>query len=195
VDGIVAGFQHALAAVGFPVPSERELRSDVGPPVGTLFTSLGVEDAHLGDAVAAYRSFYAQHGLHRASVYPGIHALLDGLAQRGLTLGTATAKLTPVAQAILERHGLADRFAVINGTDATHHTKAETLTRTLELLGGPDPASVVMVGDRHSDISAAQACGVVSVGVRWGYGTAEELEATGADHLVGTPAELLALIT
>jgi phosphoglycolate phosphatase len=51
-----------------------------------------------------------------------------------------------------------------------------------------------MVGDRHSDVAAAQACGVVSVGVRWGYGTREELEATGADHLVGTPAELLALI-
>jgi len=132
--------------------------------------------------------------MHRSDVYPGMLELLDGLRERGVVLGTATAKLTPVARAILELHGLADRFAVVNGTDATHHTKTETLTRTLELLGGPNPQSVVMVGDRHSDIAAARACGLVSVGVCWGYGSREELEATGADHLVDSPRELLALL-
>jgi phosphoglycolate phosphatase len=171
------------------------LRSDLGPPVGTLFTSLGLADAHLDDAVTAYRSFYAEHGQHQASVYPGVRELLDELIRRRVPLGTATAKLTPVAHAILELHGLAGYFAVVNGTDATHHTKTETLTRTLELLGGPDPATVAMVGDRHSDIAAAQACGVVAVGVRWGYGTRDELEATGADHLVDSPAGLLALLS
>lgn len=151
-------------------------------------------DAHLDDAVSAYRSFYAEHGQQQASVYPGVRQLLDGLAERGLPLATATAKLTPVARSILELHGLARYFAVVNGTDATHHTKTETLSHTLEQLGRPDPARVVMVGDRHSDVAAAQACGVVAVGVRWGYGTAEELAATGADHLVDSPAELLALL-
>jgi phosphoglycolate phosphatase len=170
------------------------LRSDLGPPVGTLFSSLGLADADLEDAVTAYRSFYGEHGLQRASVYPGVRELLDALAARGLLLATATAKLTPVARAILELHGLAGHFTVVNGTDATHHTKTETLTRTLELLGAPEPASVVMVGDRHSDIAAAQACGVVSVGVSWGYGTRDELAATGADHLVDSPAELLSLL-
>jgi len=171
------------------------LRSDLGPPVGTLFTSLGLADAHLEDAVTAYRSFYAEHGQHQASVYPGVGELLDGLIGRGVPLGTATAKLTPVARTILELHGLARYFAVVNGTDATHHTKTETLTRTLELLGQPDPATVVMVGDRHSDIAAARDCGVVAVGVTWGYGSRAELEATGADHLVGSPAELLSLLS
>jgi phosphoglycolate phosphatase len=171
------------------------LRSDLGPPVGTLFSSLGLADHHLDDAVSAYRSFYAEHGQQQASVYPGVRELLDRLTGRALPLGTATAKLTPVAHAILELHGLAGYFAVVNGTDATHHTKTETLTHTLELLGGPDPATVVMVGDRHSDIAAAQASGVVAVAVGWGYGTPDELEATGADHLVEAPAELLSLLS
>jgi phosphoglycolate phosphatase len=171
------------------------LRSDLGPPVGTLFTSLGLSDTHLDQAVTAYRSFYGEHGLQQASVYPGVQELLDGLTERGLILATATAKLTPVARAILELHGLAGYFPVVNGTDATHHTKTETLTRTLELLGSPDPATVAMVGDRHSDIAAAQACGVVAIGVCWGYGTREELEATGADHLVDSPAKLLSLLS
>ena len=193
-DGIVAGYQHALASVDFPVPSEEVLPSDLGPPVGTLFTGLGLTGSRLETAVAAYRRFYADDGIHRSSVYPGVEELLDALAGRGLTLATATAKLTPVAYAILDLHGLAARFAVVNGTDPTHHTKTETLTRTLELLGGPPPAEVLMLGDRHSDVTAARACGVGSVGVCWGYGSTQELEAAGADHLVRSAAEVLALV-
>ena len=190
----MAGYQHALHSVGFPVPSEQVLRSDVGPPVGILFTALGLPEHDRERAVAAYRRFYADSGLHQARVYPGVLELLDELDARGVVLATATAKLTPVAEAILERHGLGGRFAVVNGTDATHHTKTETLTHTLERLGSPDPSGVLMLGDRHSDVAAAQACGVGSVGVTWGYGTMEELTATGADHLVDTPAEVLALL-
>jgi len=194
-DGIVAGYQHALASVGFPVPTEAVLRSDLGPPVGTLFTTLGLAEVELERAVAAYRRYYAEEGMHRSGPYPGVVELLAELTGRGIVLGTATAKLTPVAQAILDLHGLSGSFAVVNGTDPTHHTKTETLTRTLELLGDPDPATVVMVGDRHSDIAAAHACGVVSVGVCWGYGSRDELSASEAHHLVDSPEELLGLLT
>ena len=171
------------------------LRSDLGPPVGTLFATLGLTGAALEEAVAAYRRFYADDGIHRSSVYPGVLELLDGLRDRGVVLGTATAKLTPVAQAILDLHGLVERFAVVNGTDPDHRTKTETLTRTLELLGGPAPTEVLMLGDRHSDVTAAKACGVGSVGVCWGYGSTAELETASADHLVRTPAEVLTLLT
>ena len=190
----MAGYQHALHSVGFPVPSEQVLRSDLGPPVGILFRSLGLAERHRERAVTAYRQFYAETGLHQARVYPGVPELLDELTARGVVLATATAKLTPVAQAILERHGLGERFAVVNGTDATHHTKTETLAHTLERLGNPDRGGVLMLGDRHSDVAAAQACGVGSVGVTWGYGSREELAATGPDHLVDTPDEVLALL-
>ena len=193
-DGIVAGYQHALRSVGSPVPDEQVLRSDLGPPVGVIFSRLGLDAPTSEAAVAAYRRFYADTGMDRARVYPGVPDLLDGLRERGVALATATMKLTPTARAILERHGLADRFAVVNGTDGSHHTKAETLTHALERLGDPDRAGVLMVGDRHTDIAAAHACGVGSVAVTWGYGTRAELSATGADHLVDEPAELLALL-
>ena len=48
-------------------------------------------------------------------------------------------KLTPTAEAILERHGLADRFAVVNGTDGTHRTKAEALDARARAAGRPGP--------------------------------------------------------
>ncbi len=51
-----------------------------------------------------------------------------------------------------------------------------------------------MVGDRHVDMEAARAHGLRAVGVTWGFGTAEELRAAGADVLVDTPAELPAAV-
>ena len=192
--GIVAGYAHALAAVGFPVPEEAVLRSDLGPPVGDLFTTLGLPPQLLERAVAAYRQFYREQGMQQASVYPGVVEVLDALAAGGTVLGTATAKLTTVAGPFLALYGLDRHLSVVNGTDDTHHTKTETLGRTLELLGWPDPARVLMVGDRHSDITAGLACGVGTVGVLWGYGSEAELAAAGAHHLIAQPDELLALL-
>jgi phosphoglycolate phosphatase len=189
----VAGFRHALTSVGFAAPSEEELRVDIGPPVGDLFTGLGLPAELLEPAVAAYRAYYRSTGMRQASVYAGVPELLDRLG-RSVVLATATAKLTTVVTDFLTVHGLSRHFAVVNGTDDTHHTKTETLTRTLELLGGPDPGQVLMVGDRHSDITAAHACGVGAVGVLWGYGSPAELEDSGPDHLVARPAELLDLL-
>ncbi len=192
--GIVAGFQHALRSVGFEPPDEERLRGDLGPPVGKLFTSLGVSDEVLAEAVAAYRSYYFARGLQEAVPYPGVVEVLEQLREARVPLGTATAKRTDIANAILTHHGLDHYFAVINGTDDQRTTKAGTLAHTLQRLESPNPANAYMVGDRHSDVAGAQECGVVSVGVTWGYGSLDELSATGADHLIERPAQLLDIV-
>ncbi|MEI8286105.1 MAG: HAD hydrolase-like protein [Actinomycetes bacterium] len=51
-----------------------------------------------------------------------------------------------------------------------------------------------MIGDRHHDIDAATEVGTHSIGVLWGYGDREELEAAGATHVVSDPVELLQLL-
>jgi phosphoglycolate phosphatase len=191
--GIVAGFAHALRSVGFPPPSEAVLRSDLGPPVDLLFRSLGVPPSDLASAVRAYREYYLRTGLSNSRPYAGTREVLQRLRAAGITLATATAKRTDVARAIVQHHGWTDLFAVVNGVDDQHQTKTATLSRTLELLGGPRADRVLMVGDRHSDITAAQSCGVHPVAVTWGYGTSAELTATGA-RLVDHPAQLLDVV-
>jgi phosphoglycolate phosphatase len=191
--GIVAGFQHALRSVGFEPPDEAALRSDLGPPVGNIFTALGLPEADLERAVGAYRQFYLSEGLQQSRPYDGVLEVLDRLRDAGTVLATATAKRTNIAQAIIEHHGLTHYFAVVNGTDDVRSTKTATLGYTLELLGQPATAHVTMVGDRYSDVTAAQECGVAPIAVTWGYGSEQELSATGAP-LVGDPAQLLELL-
>ena len=52
------------------------------------------------------------------------------------------------------------------------------------------PSHSLMVGDRRDDISGAHAVGMRGLGVLWGYGTRDELEAAGADQLVESTADL-----
>jgi phosphoglycolate phosphatase len=192
--GIVAGFAAAIRAVGLQPPPDSVLRSDLGPPVGLFLASLGVPEQLLPKAVAAYRSFYLRYGMQQASLYPGVDDLLHRLRRLGLPLGTATAKRTDTALAILVEHRLDQHFTVVNGTQGDQLSKRETIARTLELLGCTDPATVIMVGDRHSDISGARACGVRAVAVSWGYGSSAELELAQPDHLIHHPAGLLDLL-
>jgi phosphoglycolate phosphatase len=192
-DGIVAAYGHALEAVGIDSPGEATLRSDLGPPLATLLPALGVSPARLDEAQDAYRTFYLREGLQQGGPYEGVPAVLTALGARFL-LGTATAKRTDVAQAILETHALVSFFTVVNGLDDEDSSKAETLTRTLELLGGIDPAAAVMVGDRSSDIAAGRAVGTRTVGVLWGYGSRVELESAGADVLLEHPSQLVDLL-
>jgi len=48
----------------------------------------------------------------------------------------------------------------------------------------------VMVGDREHDVHGARVHGIDTVGVLWGYGSAEELTAAGAVTLAQAPADL-----
>ncbi len=56
------------------------------------------------------------------------------------------------------------------------------------------PQATVMIGDRKHDIIGAKRHNLMTIGVTYGYGTAAELIAHGADYLAHTPAEILTLL-
>lgn len=180
--GILAGFQRALQAGGVAVPAEAELRVHLGPPLRDFLTLAGVLPGRLDGAAQAYHDFYLAEGLRQAKPYAGVEVLLTRLQAAGVTLATASAKRTTTARAILAAHGLAPFFTVIGGTDETHLTKAQTIAAVLTELAA-DPATTIMVGDRHHDIDGAHAVDVRAVGALWGYGIEGELAAAGADWL------------
>ena len=52
----------------------------------------------------------------------------------------------------------------------------------------------LMVGDRRHDIVGAHAVKMRGVGVLWGYGSRDELEAAGADQVVERTADLARMV-
>ena len=51
-----------------------------------------------------------------------------------------------------------------------------------------------MVGDRQHDIVGAHAVNMRGLGVLWGYGSRDELEAAGADQLVELTVDLARVV-
>lgn len=187
--GILDGFEVALAAGGVAVPERASLRAHLGPPLPEILTLSGVAADRAGEAARAFHDFYLRDGMRRAAPYPGIEALLRRLSAAGVTLATASAKHTETARAIVAEHRLDSYFAVIGGIDGARLTKAQTLAGVLAELAA-DPATTIMVGDRHHDIEGAHACGVRAAGALWGYGVGDELASAGADWLAADVADL-----
>ena len=52
------------------------------------------------------------------------------------------------------------------------------------------PNQFIMIGDRKYDINGAKKMGIDSIGVTYGYGSQEELQAASANYIVDTVEEL-----
>jgi phosphoglycolate phosphatase len=190
--GITVSMQHALASVGVVIDDPDELTWCIGPPIIDNFARLGVTGDRALDALAVYRERYDRVGAYENVVYDGIPELLSGLAEDGRRLAVATSKAEHSAKAILEHFDLDGYFAFVGGAsaDLLRAVKADIVAYVLASLGSPDPASAVMVGDRHHDVDGARLNGLPSIAVTWGYALDGEIEAAHPDRVVSTVAEL-----
>jgi phosphoglycolate phosphatase len=59
---------------------------------------------------------------------------------------------------------------------------------------GTATADALMIGDTSYDMAMGRAAGVRTIGVTWGYHKPEELRASGAERLVDTYEELMAVL-
>ena len=198
--GILRSLQWACEVEGFPIPTEAEVRSVIGPPFEIGLPSIGIPDDALFRVIKTYRERYETIGLFENTLYDGIVTMLDELAAAGLSLSIATAKPERTAVRILEHFELTERFEYIVGATLTQERRAkhQIITHVLELLGfdGGDHVvpGVVMVGDRDHDVHGALQNGLPCLGVTWGYGSVEELLTAGAFALADEPADVVDLV-
>jgi phosphoglycolate phosphatase len=194
--GIVDALTYTLAVMDLAPRSEDELASNLGPPLVEMLAGLGVPPERLGEGRDHYRSRYRTHGEFDVTVYPGIPELLDELREHGVRLATATSKGIDPTRRMLDHLGLTKRFDVIAGAsmDESAHHKVDVIRSALAQADPAENQRVAMVGDRHYDLDGGRSFGLTTVGVRWGYGSADELEGCRPDHLVDEVADLVALL-
>ena len=106
----------------------------------------------------------------------------------------ATNKRYKGAMLIAEKFGWRREFDGIYAGDMYRDDPSIGVLKKPALLAllisryGAKPEECAIVGDTKSDFLAARENGMESVGVRWGYGTAEELAL--ADRVVSSAAEI-----
>jgi len=194
---ITNSLARTFALLGRPVPSDTELMKYVGPPLLAAFGEYaGMTPDEALEALAVYRADYQGPASLDTAVYPGVAGLLERIHESGIPLGLATSKPEHTAIAILEHFDLAQYFTVMVGAteNETRSNKADIVEEALVRFGaaGVDTSAVVMVGDRVYDAEGANANGVPTILVEWGYGSPEEAAlATAVVHSTDQLGKLL----
>jgi phosphoglycolate phosphatase len=153
-------------------------------------------EALYGDFLAHYNAHIADH----TRLYPGVEAALAGFARAGWRQAICTNKIEASARLLMEKLGVADRFAFICGQDTFGVGKPDPkpLIGTIAAVGGLS-VRALMVGDSATDIKTARAAGLPVIAVDFGY-TSVPVDELGPDRaishfdeLIGAATELLGL--
>ncbi len=191
--GIVRCFLYALQQMGIAPPQGTTWQpSIIGPAISESFARFGVPSDGIDEAIAHYRAVYNTQGYMENEPYFGIESALRRLLAAGAQVSLATAKPTQTATAVLDYFGYTRYFAHISGSEPTHTRpgKIDVLQTLLSRLPDVPRTQVVMIGDRKHDLEAAAALGIDGIGVRYGFGSAEELQSCPHRILVDSPAQL-----
>ena len=195
--GITNAVMHALEKYNIPVPERSELYKFIGPPLADSFMKYyGMTQPQAMKAIEYYREHFRDIGIFENTVYDGFEELMKRLCDAGKTLIVATSKPEEFAKRITEHFGLAEYCSHVCGSnmDGTRCKKDEVVAYALKTAGVTDVSRAVMVGDREYDITGAAALGLDSIGVLYGYGSREELEAAGATYIAPEVADLFPIL-
>ena len=196
--GMLTGFRKVFDRFDMEQPSDESIRRHFGPPLAVTWREVyGMTDEQIVVGLEVYREYYHDVGMFENNLYDGIPELIKDLHAKGVTLSTATSKPEFSASRIIEHFGLREYFTFIGAADlaGTRDDKSAVIAHTLENLQASSQShSIVMMGDRRHDVEGAREHGIDTIGVLWGYGTAEELSAAGAVALAETPGDVTALL-
>ena len=182
---------HCLALRGRRQVTLEEVRAFVGHGARRLIArGLAATGEPLGtdDIEALYGEFVAYYGDNIAigsTPFPGCLALLDRLAQEGVSLGICTNKLEGLSTRLIAALGMSGYFSAIVGPDTIGVAKPDPAPyrEALKRMRTGQSRSL-LVGDSETDVLTARAAGVPIIGVTFGY-TAIPIETYKPDALVG----------
>ncbi len=192
-EGVLNGVILALKHFGINVSDKASLGCFMGPPLDYSFkTFYNFTDAEADEALKIYREYYSKTGVTEFTPYDGMKELFEALKEAGKKLFVATSKPVFYANKILQSCDFAKYFDGIYGSefDGTRSSKIDVLKYAVAQSGITDMDEGVMIGDREYDIIGARTVGLESVGILFGYGSREEFEKSGADHIFEKPREI-----
>lgn len=191
---IVETVTAAFTAVGEQPPDEAAIRAISGLAVQVAFEQLApkADEAGRDALVRSYRAQYeGRAGGGREPMFAGALEALERLRQQPDTvLAVATGKGHRGAVTLLTAHGILEKFHSVETPDHNRSKPDPQMIETAMRKAGATAAQTVMIGDTVHDMHMAKAAGVKAIGVAWGYHDTIELNAAGADVVIGRFDEL-----
>ena len=179
--GIRKCFDYALETL-FPgkVWDEELFSGIIGPPLlWSCRETFGFDEETSHKAVALYRERYDRIGKFENRLYDGVEDMIKALHEKGIKICLCTSKPEHFAHDIIKHFGIFEYFTFAGGASVgeERNDKIAVMRYVLENIDEKDKSRILMVGDKHHDMEAAQLLGLDCAGVLYGYGSKEEHEA------------------
>jgi phosphoglycolate phosphatase len=187
---LLGSLRHVLVQHGFKAEPQAGLQDGIGHGARHLI-EFALHQQGAAPAVsivdAMHRDFlshYEENICSQTQAYPGVLDLLDRFADGGWRFAICTNKPECFSRNLIDKLGLASRFAAICGGDtfASRKPHPAHLFGTIKAAGG-EPEKALMVGDSRTDLDAARNAGIPFVGVSFGY-TPVPMAELGPDILI-----------
>ena len=193
-EAILESFAVAFKTHAKEVPSDEEIKAEIGHPLDVMFPTLGVPMDEVKAYVHAYKMHYREISCAKTVLLPDAHAAVE-LASKHATLGVVTTKTAKYSIELLEHMGLMGYFDVLIGREDVEYPKPhpEPILKALSKLRN-DTTKYWMIGDTPMDILAAKAANINSVAVTCGYAD-EALLLKHTDNVSQSALEAVKFIT
>ena len=195
--GIKKCIELSLERMGKPAPDLTDYSKYIGPPLLNTFGGLcGLSEEEAQEALRIYLSLYDTEGDPRNKLFDGVEEMLIKLKASSCRVALCTSKNIRSATRVSEFLDVAKYLDAICGSNGTPELreKEDIIPYAAKALGAEPSEKIVMVGDTHFDAKGAIFNGVDFIGVTYGYGKREDMEAVGAKVFANTPEELLRLL-
>ena len=188
-----------LVRLGLPTHPRDTYRYLVGDGLEILVRRAlppeSLEDTDVAEVVSLVRREYSTRWTATTRPFPGIPRLLASLRSRGIESAVLSNKPDFATRGIVDELFADHVFAIVRGALDGVPLKPDT-SSVLHIVSGlgRTPRQSIFVGDTAVDMATGTNAGMRSVGVSWGFREARELVNAGADHIIGSPLELLDLL-
>ena len=175
IDDLGTAVNYALSLKGLPVHPIEAYRLMVGGGVRNLMykampESLKESDQALEELLGIFMDYYYAHIADLSRPYPGIEALLSSLSEEGRLLAVASNKFQSGVDKLISHFFPGIPFVSVRGgrPDCPLKPDPKVVSDIMEKAQA-SPSNTLMVGDSGTDISTAEAAGIRSVAVSWGF--------------------------
>jgi phosphoglycolate phosphatase len=188
-----------LTNASFPAHPVEAYRGFVGKGIANLVRRALPErcgdertvEKHVSAMIDEYGRRWAEH----TRAYPEIPELLSELTAREIKMSVLSNKMHDFTQKMVQSLLGNWRFVEVLGAQPTIPQKPDPAgALIISRQCGVRPEEFLYLGDSNIDMQTAVNAGMHPVGALWGFQTAEQLLAAGAQQLIAKPLELLTLL-
>ena len=196
IGDLAASVDYVMRSRNLPEHTDAEYRQMVGGGIKRLVeralpAELAMDAAYVEECVMQFRRYYVDNIDRHTVPYEGMLELLKTLRDRGVMVAVASNKFQHGTERLIAKFFSDIDFVAVEGNREGAPLKPDPMiVHNILAKASVDGARAVMVGDSAIDIRTAQAAGIDSIGVAWGFRFADELFDAGATHVVTTVEEL-----